>query len=220
MKTPIILILSFFLILGTHLVTASSRTTSLFNSNDSIFYKIELNEAEINPVTFVVVKKIYVDDNCIGFFSQDTFNKAYQFKDDQKIKSDPFIRYQIFVKRGKKYIELWTVKSDMNALTKVELDQGVQWLADGRSNYCLKIVSREWGNLSCYAATFALHGNKWDLVSKERVITDPIYHKGLGYCIDMTDKHLNYSDDGKSLLPNEIDFTKFDLIPNSRWDCK
>ncbi|WP_291131840.1 hypothetical protein [Flavobacterium sp. UBA7682] len=187
---------------------------------DSLIYNIDISESKFNPTSFLVLKCIYVGEHFIGSYSDENFKKAYQYKDEKRISEEPFIRYFIKQKKDGKYSELWTVKEPINTTSSLQLCQGATISNQGVEDYFLKIVSHQYGSLGCYAINFKLYDKKWSVLSKERIVTDSFYNKTIGYCIDKTNKRLNYPNDGEKLQENEIDFSTFDKMPDARWDCK
>lgn len=187
---------------------------------DSLIYKIDISESKSNPTTFLVLKCIYVGEHFIGSYSEENFKKAYQFQDEKKLSDEPFIKYFIKEKKNEEYIELWTVKESINTTSSLQLSQGIATSERGVEDYFLKIVRHQYGSLGCYAVNFKLHNKKWLLQSKERIITDSLYYKTIGYCVDKTNKRINYPFNDEKLPENEIDFSTFDQMPDANWDCK
>jgi hypothetical protein len=187
--------------------------------SDSLYYDIEISGARKNPSTFLVTKGIYINGHLIGGENDENIQKAFQYRKENKIAKLPYIKYSIQRKTGDNYAELWTIKDMINTNSYVELLQGVSVTAEGANTAFLKITRRETGNLNSYAANFQLHNNHWTLLSKERIITDSLYHKKVGYCIDTKNKKLNYSSNREMRPENEIDFSVFDDIPDTFWKC-
>jgi hypothetical protein len=222
MQKPLLLLTLILLISCNKNIKNPSENISVVDFDvDSIFYKVDLSQSE-NKTTFLIVKKIYVNDSCFGIYSSyNNVRRAAKYA--VSIKRQYFYVHELLVKGKFGYKKLWNlvessahpdVYSDLQSDTKYHTIKDTNEII---TDYVFLKIVRKQKKFSgeTFSLNFKFDRNfSWHLISKERIVTDENLQRSIGYCRDTISKLLTESDDVGNEINFDIAFSKFELICN------
>nr|WP_314678675.1 hypothetical protein [uncultured Capnocytophaga sp.] len=142
---------------------------------------------------FLVEDKLFVGDSCLGTFSEENYQKAYQYYLNTKEDVSMYLIYEIKIQddKTKDFITLWEVcEYNPETFRRIVLDQDYTYkdnLGEKIDKKLLKVISKNRnGGLFAYCFNFEIDVTfNWKVYSKERVSLP------YGYCKDTIYTDLN-----------------------------
>lgn len=186
---------------------------------DTVVYKIDVKDDD-EKETFLVIRQIYVQDSCFGFFTEKNERAAFLYSKRKDLQ--PILKYTVKTKEKSHIKDLWEINEpNTDKMSFPILEKGIVLKKinekESVEDYkILRVINRNNHNFNLQSINFKHENNSWVAKSREKINLD-LETQFIGHCVDTTYLPLNFG--FKNDKPNTIDFYTFTNNYNSKWIC-
>jgi hypothetical protein len=186
---------------------------------DTVVYKIDVKDDD-KKETFLVIRQVYVQDSCFGFFNDKNERAAFLYAKSKE--SQPILKYLVKIKEKQYLKDLWEINEpNTDKISFPILEKGIVLKKINEKESVeeykiLRIINRNNHNFNLQSINFKHENKSWVVKSREKINLD-LENQFIGHCIDTAylPLHLGFRYD----KPNTIDFITFTDDYDSKWIC-